>query len=191
MCSVPAFASVFRCSGPLRKESQLGYRTKRGGPESNPAGPGRDPVSGPFRPGRERVSVPERQARWSGRVSQLKAWSQAIFARTGPFSIRARHARRPHVPLKHDHGVRLAAAAWFQAGQAQQEQQHPGADDRADDADRVEAVHAGRVVFDQGPQEPADKRADDTEHYGAEDAERVTAGHEQPRDSADDEPDDQ
>src|SRR5580704_19622318 len=85
----------------------------------------------------------------------------------------------------------LAAAAAFQAGEAQQEQQHPGPDDRADEADGVEAVHSQRVVLYQVLQEPADEGPGDAEHDGAEYPDRVTAGHEQARDRADDEPDDQ
>ena len=85
----------------------------------------------------------------------------------------------------------VAAAAAFQAGEAQQEQQHPGADDRADEADGVEAVHSQRVVLYQVLQEPADEGPGDAEHDGAEYPDRVTAGHEQARDRADDEPDDQ
>src|ERR1700722_13270729 len=83
-----------------------------------------------------------------------------------------------------------AAAAGLHPGQAEQQQQHEGADDRADEADRVEAVDAEVVVLDQVLQETADERADDTEHDGAEKPEGVAAGQERTRDQADDESDD-
>src|SRR5215470_2563588 len=86
---------------------------------------------------------------------------------------------------------RKTSVAPLDAGKAQEEQQHPRTDDRADEADGVEAVHAHRVVLDQVLQEPADERADDAEHDGPDDADRVTAGHEQARDRADDKPHDQ
>src|ERR1700735_2236791 len=80
-----------------------------------------------------------------------------------------------------------AAAAGLEVGEAQQEQQHPGADDRADDADGVEAVHAHVVVLDEVLQEAADEGTDDAEHDRADDPDRVTTGHEQARDRATDE----
>ena len=55
---------------------------------------------------------------------------------------------REHVGLPRPGGIQLAAVAWLQSGEAQQEQQHPGADDRSDETDGVEAMHAQRVVFD-------------------------------------------
>src|SRR6185312_2230912 len=94
---------------------------------------------------------------------------------------RSRGGRLPREPL----------VAPLDAGKAQDEQQHPGADDRADEADGMEAVHAHRVVLDQVLQEPADERADDAEHDGPDDADGVTARHEQARDRADDKPHDQ
>ena len=61
-------------------------------------------------------------------------------------------------------------AAPLQAGKPEQEQQHEGADDRTDEADGVEAVHAQRVVLPQVLHEASDEGADDPEQDGAEDS---------------------
>src|SRR5689334_22565127 len=82
-----------------------------------------------------------------------------------------------------------AAAAALGARQAQDQQQYDGADDRADDARGVELVR-DPVELDQVPQEATDERTDHAEQDGAEDPHRVPAGHEQPRDGARDESDD-
>jgi hypothetical protein len=85
----------------------------------------------------------------------------------------------------------LPAAAGFHVEDPQQEQDHQGADDRPDDADRVEAVNAQRTVLDQVLQEAPDEGADDAERAGAEASDGIPAWHEQPGDGAGDEADDQ
>src|ERR1044071_5677394 len=82
-----------------------------------------------------------------------------------------------------------AAAAALSAREAQDEQQDDRADDRADDARRVELVR-DPVELDELPQEAAHERTDHAEQDGAEDPDRVPAGHEQPRHGARDESDD-
>ena len=85
----------------------------------------------------------------------------------------------------------VATATGLEVGEPQQEQQHDGAYDRPDEAHRVEAVNAQRVVLNQVFEESADKGADDADHDGAEDSDGVPAGEQQARDGAHDESDDQ
>jgi methionyl-tRNA synthetase len=71
----------------------------------------------------------------------------------------------------------VTAVAPLQAGEPKQQEQHERADDRPDQADRVEAVHAQRVVLPQVLEETADERADDAEHDRAQDPDAVATGH--------------
>src|ERR1700722_5298744 len=86
--------------------------------------------------------------------------------------------------------VAATGTAALRAGQPHEEQQDEGADDRADDADGVEAVDVDLVVLDQVLQESADEGADDAEDDGSEEADGVAAGKKQAGDQSSDQPDD-
>ena len=85
----------------------------------------------------------------------------------------------------------VTTATGLKMGEPQQEQQHDSAYDRPDEAHRVEAVNAQRVVLNEVLEESADEGSHDAEHDGAEDADGVPAGEKQARDGAHDQSDDQ
>jgi hypothetical protein len=120
--------------------------------------------------------------------SQVLLDQAAMIARVSERTV-PEPADQADVAARHQ-ALLVAAATRLKPGDAQQEQQHPRADDRPDEADGVEAVHAERVVLDQVLQEAAHEGAGDAEQDGAEDADRVTAGHQQAGDRAHDQPDD-
>ncbi len=80
----------------------------------------------------------------------------------------------------------VPTATGLKMGEPQQEQQHDSAYDRPDEAHRVEAVNAQRVVLNEVLEEPADEGSHDAEHDGAEDPDGVPAGEKQARDGAHD-----
>ena len=120
--------------------------------------------------------------------SQVLLDQAAMIARVSERTV-PEPADQADVAARHQ-ALLVAAATRLKPGDAQQEQQHPRADDRPDEADGVEAVHAERVVLDQVLQEAADEGAGDAEQDRAEDADRVTAWHQQAGDRAHDQPDD-
>jgi methionyl-tRNA synthetase len=135
----------------------------------------------------------------AGRLLRPRPRADAVPARHGGPRLRPVHTGRRRAAARPSPGVpapglrrgrSVAAAAGFHVEKPQQEQQHEGADDRPEDADQVEAVNAQRVVLDEVLQETPDEGAEDAQHDGAEEADGVPAGQEQPSDSAGDEADD-
>src|SRR5215831_11611339 len=84
-----------------------------------------------------------------------------------------------------------AAPAAFVPGRAQEKQDHERADDRTDDARRVDPVDGHRVLEEQVLQESPDEGPQHTECDRAQEPDRVLAGHEQPGDGAGDQADDE
>src|SRR5215471_6786006 len=84
-----------------------------------------------------------------------------------------------------------AAPAALEPGYAQEKQDHERADDRTDDARRVDPVDGHRVVEEQVLQESPDEGPQHTECDRAQEPHRVLAWHEQPGDGAGDQADDE
>jgi hypothetical protein len=81
--------------------------------------------------------------------------------------------------------------AALQPGHPEQQENHEGSDDGAEDAGAPEVVRLDCVKLDELPQEAADERADDAHCDRAEDADAVPARQKQARDEPGDESDDE
>jgi hypothetical protein len=80
--------------------------------------------------------------------------------------------------------------AWLESGEPEQQQEHDGTQDRADDADCPEVVGLDVVVLDEFPEESADEGSDDAEQDGTKQADTVPTGYQEARDQANHQADD-